>query len=53
MKLKGNEIMFVMPNMVPGTSQVFNEMQITHVVFSGDNGGAVFLKSCLAWYRLV
>lgn len=46
-------MMFVMPNVVPGTSQVFNKIKIIHMVFSEDNWRAVCLKSCFALCRLV
>lgn len=45
--------MFVMPSMVSATSQVFNKMKVTHVVFSVYGGRAVCLKSCLALCRLI
>lgn len=43
--------MFVMFNLVPDTSPVFSKRKIMHVVFSGDDGRAVCLESCLAMFR--
>lgn len=45
--------MFVMPSVVSGTSQVFNKMKVTRVVFAVYGGRAVCVKSCLALCRLI
>ena len=42
-----------MPNMLPGISQVFNNMWIIHVVSLVYSGTAVSLKSCLVSCKLI